>query len=95
MRQRLAAMPDLEMASQLLNVAGSATRLKLLYFLEHEKQLPVGDLADRVGVSLSGVSQHLAKLRIYGLVAFRREAQSLHYRLTDHPFNEMLRAIFL
>ena len=94
-RQRLGAMPDLEKASELFNVAGSATRLKLLYLLEHEKDLPVADLAARLGVSISAVSQHLAKLRIHGLVTPRREAQRIYYRLTDHPFNEKLRAHFL
>ena len=93
-KQRLEATPDIERTSELLNLVGSATRLKLLYLLEHENDLPVGDLAERVGVSLSAVSQHLAKLRIHGLVASRREAQSLYYRLTDHPFNDTLRASF-
>ena len=94
MRQRLGAMPGLEKASELFSVAGSATRLKLLYLLDHEKDLSVGDLAARLGVSLSAVTQHLAKMRIYGLVAPRRDAQRVYYRLTDHPFNETLRADF-
>ena len=94
-RPKLEAIPDLEKASELFNVAGSATRLKLLYLLEHVKNLPVSDLAERLGVSLATVSQHLSKLRIYGLVASRREAQTIYYRLTDHPFNEILRANFL
>jgi DNA-binding transcriptional ArsR family regulator len=94
-RQRLAATPNLEKTSQLLNVAGSATRLKLLYLLEQEKGLPVGDLAERLGVSVPAISQHLGKLRSYGLVASRREGQNLYYRLTAHPFNEKLRATLL
>jgi len=93
-RQKLAAMPELEKASELFNLAGSASRLKLLHLLQREEDLPVGDLAARLGISIGAVSQHLTKLRIYGLVASRREAQSLHYRLTDHPFNEILRANF-
>jgi DNA-binding transcriptional ArsR family regulator len=93
-RQRLATMPDLEKASELLNLGGSVTRLKLLYLLEHGEDLPVGDLADRLEVSVPAVCQHLAKLRAYGLVASRRDGQNLCYRLTDHPFNETLRATF-
>jgi DNA-binding transcriptional ArsR family regulator len=93
-RHRLEATADWEKTAELLNVAGSATRLKLLYLLGQGQDLPVGDLAERVGASLSAVSQHLAKLRMHGLVASRREAQSLYYRLTDHPFNETLRANF-
>jgi len=93
-QQRLRAMPALEKASELLNLAGSATRLKLLYLLDHEQDLPVGELADRLGVSVPAVCQHLAKLRSYRLVTYRREAQTVCYRLTDHPFNETLRANF-
>jgi DNA-binding transcriptional ArsR family regulator len=93
-RRRLGALPDLDKVSELLNVAGSATRLKLLYLLEHERDLPVGELADRLEVSVPAVCQHLGKLRAYGLVTPRRQAQIVCYRLTDHPFNETLRAHF-
>ena len=72
-RQRVEAMPELERASELFNVAGSAARLKLLYLLDHEKDLPVGEPTERVGVSMSAVSQHLAKLRVYGLVVPQRK----------------------
>lgn len=91
--QWLADPPELERASDLLRLVGNATCLKLIYLLEREPELRVAELADRLGVSLSGISQHLAKLRLHGLVAFRREAQSLRYRLTDHPFHEKLRAL--
>jgi DNA-binding transcriptional ArsR family regulator len=43
---------------------------------------------------VSAVSQHLAKLRAYQLVAPRRDAQTIYYRLTDHKFNEKLRQNF-
>ena len=58
---------------------------------ELRKELSVADLAERLGVSVSAVSQHIAKLRAYGLVAPRRDLQTLYYRLTDHPFNQKLR----
>jgi DNA-binding transcriptional ArsR family regulator len=93
-RRRLEATPALETASELLNVAGSVPRLKLLYLLAQGEDMPVGELVEKVGGSIGAVSQHLAKLRIHRLVASRRGGQSLHYRLTDHPFNETLRAGF-
>jgi DNA-binding transcriptional ArsR family regulator len=37
------------------------------------------------------VSQHLAKLRAYGLATTRRDAQTIYYRLTDHAFLGKLR----
>ena len=94
-REMLEAMPELERASELFKLAGNATRLKLLHLLRQQEDLPVGNLAERLGVSVPVLSLHLAKLRIHRLVASRREAQSRQYRLTDHPFNEKLRAHFL
>ncbi len=93
-RQNLEVSPDLEEAANLLNLAGNATRLKLLYLLENMKELCVCDLAEMLGVSVSAVSQHLSKLRAYGLVAPRRDAQTIYYRLTDHQFNDKLRNNF-
>jgi len=36
-----------------------------------------------VGLSQSALSQHLARLREDGLVAYRRESQTLQYRVCD------------
>jgi DNA-binding transcriptional ArsR family regulator len=93
-RSILETSPDLDQSAELLNLAGNATRLKLLYLLENAKEMCVCDLAEMLGVSVSAVSQHLAKLRAYGLVAPRRDAQTIYYRLTDHQFNDKLRQNF-
>jgi DNA-binding transcriptional ArsR family regulator len=45
--------------------------------------MTVSALADAVDLGQSALSQHLARLRDDGLVAFRREAQTLHYRVAD------------
>ena len=75
-------------------LAGNSTRLKLLYLLDYMKELCVCDLEEMLGVSVSAVSQHLAKLKAYGLVAPRRDAQTIYYRLTEHAFNAKLRENF-
>ena len=85
-RQSLAFAPEIEEAVELFSLANSSTRLKILLLLDELKELCVCDLAEMLDVSLSAVSQHLAKLRAYGLVTSRREAQTIFYRLTDHPF---------
>lgn len=85
---------ELEESAELLNLAGNSTRLKLLYLLENAREMCVCDLAEMLGVSVSAVSQHLAKLRAYGLVAPRRDAQTIYYRLTEHEFNDKLRKNF-
>lgn len=45
--------------------------------------MSVGDLVQRVGLSQSALSQHLAKLREEGLVSTRKEAQAVFYRVCD------------
>ena len=70
-------------ASRLLKVMGNESRLLVLCFLAEAGELSVGDLAGRVGLSQSALSQHLAKLREGDLVATRKEAQSVFYRVCD------------
>lgn len=55
----------------------------ILCLLIEAKEMNVGDLAREIGISQSALSQHLAKMREEGLVDFRREAQSIHYRIAD------------
>ncbi len=90
-RESLAFAPELEEAAELFTLASNSTRLKILFLLDNLKELCVCDLAAMLDVSVSAVSQHLAKLRAYGLTTTRRDAQTIYYRLTDHAFNGKLR----
>jgi len=56
-------------------------RLLVLCYLSEVGEMSVGDLAERVGLSQSALSQHLAKLRAQGLVATRKQAQTVYYRI--------------
>ena len=72
------------------------TPLKILYLLDELKELCVCDLGEMLNVSVSAISQHLAKLRAYGIATTRRDAQTIYYRLTDHAFVAKLgRSFFL
>ena len=53
-------------------------------------ELSVGQIVDRVGISQSALSQHLAKLREEGLVATRKEAQTVFYRVCDPKAGQVL-----
>ncbi len=77
----LAANADV--AANYLKVLANEHRLLILCHLAEEGEMSVNELADAVGLSQSALSQHLARLREDNLVAFRREAQTLHYRVTD------------
>ena len=69
-------------AARLLKLMASEPRLLLLCRLV-EGEASVGDLADHAKMAQSTTSQHLAKMRSEGLVATRREAQTIYYRLDD------------
>ena len=71
-------------AAALLKALSNEHRLLILCHLAGEGETTVGALVERVGLSQSALSQHLAKLREEGLVAFRRDAQALFYRVSDH-----------
>jgi DNA-binding transcriptional ArsR family regulator len=50
----------------------------------------VNELAEAVGLSQSALSQHLAKMREDGLLATRREAQTVFYRIADQNAARLL-----
>lgn len=91
-RKSLEFAPELEEAAEHFSLASNSTRLKMLFLIDRLKELCVCDLAAMLDVSVSAVSQHLAKLRAYGLATTRRDAQTIYYRLTDHPFIGKLRS---
>lgn len=70
-------------AAQFLRVLGNEHRLLVLCHLLTAGEMSVNALAERVGLSQSALSQHLARLREDGLVTYRRESQTLHYRICD------------
>ncbi len=69
-------------AAGLLKLLGNEKRLMILCQLA-EGELPVGALQARIDLSQSALSQHLALLRAEGIVATRRDGQSIHYRIAD------------
>jgi len=71
-------------AAQLLKALGNEQRLMILCHLL-DGPLSVGELNQRVALSQSALSQHLALLRELGLVSTRREAQTIYYSLPDGP----------
>lgn len=68
-------------------------RLLMLCYLSEAGELSVGDLAGRVGLSQSALSQHLAKLRAEGIVATRKQAQTVFYRIDQPRVLTLLRTL--
>ena len=80
-------------AARLLRLLANEKRLLILCLLVARGEMDVTSLAEAVGLSQSALSQHLAKLREDGLVAYRRESQTLHYRLEDPRVARVLAAL--
>ena len=78
-------------AAALLRAIGNEQRMLILCLLMEHGELSVGSILEHVPLSQSALSQHLARMREEGLVTFRREAQTLYYRI-DHPVVEKLLA---
>jgi DNA-binding transcriptional ArsR family regulator len=70
-------------AASLMKALSNEHRLLILCHLIDADEMSVGELVERIGLSQSALSQHLARLRAEGLVTFRREAQTLYYRVRD------------
>lgn len=79
-------------ASGLLRQLANEQRLLILCKLM-EGECSVSYLADHVGLAQSATSQHLAKLRESGLLATRRDAQSIYYRIGDENAVRVLKTL--
>ena len=67
-------------ASELLKTLGNEWRLMILCSLQ-EGEMSVGALESALGLRQSALSQHLARLRLDGLVRTRRHAQTIYYSI--------------
>jgi DNA-binding transcriptional ArsR family regulator len=77
-------------AAGLLKLLANENRLLILCRLALKGEMAVNDIAAAVGLSQSALSQHLAKMREEGLVATRREAQTVFYRMADENAARLL-----
>jgi len=79
-------LPDahVQFAVSYLDMLAEPTRLRLLWAMR-EEELGVSTLAETAGCTPTAASQHLAKLRLAGLVDQRAEGRARYYRLRgDH-----------
>lgn len=80
------------LAATLLTLLGNEKRLAILWLLM-DKEMSVGAIADEVELSQSALSQHLAKLRGFGLVHTRRDRQMIYYSCDSEPVRKLLRTV--
>lgn len=80
-------------AEDMLKALANRHRLMILCQLS-EGERSVGELADFLDLRDSTVSQHLALLRKDGLVATRREGQTVWYSLASEPAARMVETLY-
>ncbi|TDD61055.1 ArsR family transcriptional regulator [Kribbella antibiotica] len=85
-------MPNEEqvhLAAESFRLLGDPTRIKVLWALL-QGESSVACLAELAGVAPTAVSQHLAKLRLAGLVRGRREGTFVYYSAANHHVKSLL-----
>lgn len=93
---RRASTPDSEEmrkhaseAARLMKTVGNENRLMVLCALV-DGEMTVTELLERVDLSQSALSQHLAVLRREELVSTRRESQSIYYSLSSSNAGKLI-----
>jgi DNA-binding transcriptional ArsR family regulator len=81
-----------EAAAGLLRTLANPGRLKTLCLLA-DGEKSVADLAQRLGMAQPSVSQQLARLRLEGLVAPRRDGRTIYYAIADDRVRPVLAAM--
>ena len=92
----IARKEDIETAARALKAISHPLRLKILCVVGPE-EVCVQDIVDAVGTSQSNISQHLAILREKGVLATRKDANRVYYRVADRRTLQligMMREVF-
>ncbi len=68
--------------ADLCSVFGNPSRVLILWTLGR-RELSVGDIAVAIECSLQNTSQHLHLMKNKGILASRRDGNTIYYRVTD------------
>lgn len=80
-------------AAGLLKALSNESRLLILCNLVGGEKC-VGELNDRIPLSQSALSQHLARLRKDELVSIRKEAQTVFYRISSPEAEQIIEVLY-
>jgi DNA-binding transcriptional ArsR family regulator len=84
---------QLEAAAATFDMLSTPIRLHIMWLLCHGEH-DVGTLAEEVGATIAAVSQHLAKLRLTGLVSARRQGRHQIYAADDTHVLVLVEQVF-
>ncbi|AWP22076.1 MULTISPECIES: ArsR/SmtB family transcription factor [Acidiferrobacter] len=84
---------DIQLASRALKAIAHPLRLKILCILGAATEVSVQDIVVQVGTSQSNISQHLSILRDKGILASRKHANKVFYRIADPRILQLIGAM--
>ncbi|MBE6444750.1 MAG: winged helix-turn-helix transcriptional regulator [Alphaproteobacteria bacterium] len=84
--------PNIDICAKLLKAMANIKRLEILYILQ-QKEHSVGELENKLDLSQSALSQHLAVLRNKNIVKTKRSAQTIYYSIKDENVIKILNLI--
>lgn len=77
-------------AASMLKALGNERRLLVLCLLIQVGEMSVSAMLEHIPLSQSALSQHLGRMREEGLVTYRRESQTLYYRIADPDVEKII-----
>jgi len=77
-----------------LRALGHDARLLVLCQLVKYGEMTAGSLTGTGGLSQSALSQHLARMREEGIIAYRRDGQTLWYRIADEKIERLMGELY-
>lgn len=84
---------DIIHASHSLKAMAHPLRLEILCILGGSGEASVQDIVEQVGTSQSNISQHLSILREKGILASRKDANKVYYRVADPRILNLIGAL--
>jgi DNA-binding transcriptional ArsR family regulator len=84
---------DIHHASRALKAMAHPLRLKIMCILGSSDEVSVQDIVEAVGTSQSNISQHLSILRDKGILACRKDANKVYYRISEDKILHLMMAM--
>lgn len=82
-----------EKASAFLKGLANKHRILILCHLS-KGELCVSELMEQTGISQTSMSQHLSKLKLEGIVTFRREHRTLYYKIKNKSVLKIMDVLY-
>ena len=83
---------ELHDAVEGLRAISHELRLAILCHLA-ERPMSVTEIIDMTGAAQSNISQHLAKMRLMGLIKRERQGKQMYYQIADPKFTKIIEVL--